>query len=485
MTTLFDHTGLPLWVYIVIISVGSILLLVILAVALRCWVIRRNARRNQEMNTLTGGPIRRVTLRRGRVVPSSQHLSLTGSKFGMRQFGMLADNESTMTGRRSPFEWWSTIMDRSQSRQDRMSQIETGSISTRPGSRATTIGTRRELLNATPTLTPEKEKEPVTKTWEVTIPSPLPSPSPLGPNRNTNFSRSFSNRAPSSPVTQRSQLTLSRISERSPHQSMISTAQSPTNIPQGRSSHHSAIKPLDNTPLPGLMPQPSPTTPRSMTLTVPAPAVRSSQTFQTPQSETVSPPTSTPSRKHMSLSETATERTPRLSLPRPVASSIAPAGSQSNTPERYPPNSFYRQPNPSRLNLTHSRMDSTASSNSASTTYLPRQSFASFGPTGIFYETQVPQSHNRSDYWSSRGDVNDVSPNGNRKSGSVTPRSAHSRNVSTDQARRSHSSPEQDSGQEQESRIGVVTVPGKRNTKVLRKKSLKRMQMQVATSIGA
>ncbi|OQV03329.1 hypothetical protein CLAIMM_08381 isoform 1, partial [Cladophialophora immunda] len=219
------------WVYIVIIAVGSTLLLVTLAVALRCWFLRRRAKQQREVDNLTG-PLRRVTLRRGRMVPTSQHLSLTGSKFGMRQFGMLADNESAMTGRKSPFEWWATIMDRSQSRQDQMSQVETASIITRPTSRATTITARRDLYNSTPVQTPEKSKDvTTTRTWEITIPSPTPSPSPLGPNRHTNFSRSFSNRAPCSPVTQRSQATLSRISERSPHQSMISAINGPSVSP--------------------------------------------------------------------------------------------------------------------------------------------------------------------------------------------------------------------------------------------------------------
>ena len=176
MTTLLDHTGLPIWVYIVLIAVGSILVLVTTAVALRCWVLRRNAKRHQESESLTGGPMRRLTVRRGRVVPTSQHLSLTGSKFGMRQFGQLADSESTMTGRRSPFEWWNTIMDRSQSRQD-MSQMETASITTQPTFRATNAVARREILTDAPSQTPEK-KEPVMRTWEVTLPSESDSPSP-------------------------------------------------------------------------------------------------------------------------------------------------------------------------------------------------------------------------------------------------------------------------------------------------------------------
>ena len=202
MTTLFDHTGLPLWAYILIISIGSILLLVTVAITLRCWVLRRNAKRHHDPDSLTGGPMRRVTLRRGRVVPTSQHLSLTGSKFGLRQFGMLAENESTMTGRRSPFEWWNNMLERSSSRHDQMSQIETGSISMRPTSRGTTIAARRELLHGIPTQI--AEKEPITRVLEVKVTSPSPSPSPLGHTKSTNFSRSFSKPGLSSPLRQRS-----------------------------------------------------------------------------------------------------------------------------------------------------------------------------------------------------------------------------------------------------------------------------------------
>ena len=488
MTTLFDNTGLPLWVYIVIIAVGSTVLLATVAVALRCWVLRRRAKKHQGSDGLTGGPMRRLTVRRGRVVPSSQHLSLTGSKFGVRQFGILADNESTMTGRKSPFEWWNTIMDRSQSRQDQMSQVETGSIMTRPGSRANTVGGRREMLHGTPSQTPEKNKEPVTKTWELTIPSPThsPTPSPLGPNRSTNFSRSFSNRAPSSPLTQRSQVTLSRISERSPHQSMISTANGPAMSSQNRSSHHTAINPVDNTPLPGQAPQPSPTTPRkSMTLVPPPPRSRPTSQRPSPQQDARSSSQSrSTSSKRRSQRDASSSTGSRLTVPKPAALPMSSSTPQlilpdfGNTPIT---NSFYRQPNPSRPDVSRSRRVSNTSTPTASTTNLSRKSSSSIGPSGTFCDTQVPRSQAQAGYWSSRTDLH-ASPSAQRKSSSGTPRSGHSRNPSTDQPRRSRYSTDEENGGVQENSMGILTVPGKNNQRVLRKKSLKRMQ--VVSSLG-
>jgi hypothetical protein len=397
----------------------------------------------------------------------------------MRQFGLLADNESTMGGRRSPFEWWSTIMDRSQSRQDQMSQIETGSIMTRPGSRATTITGRKELSHATPIQTPEKNKEPVTRTWELTIPSPSPSPSPLGPNKTTNFSRSFSNRGPSSPLTQRSQATLSRISERSPHHSMISAANGPTNSSQNRSSYHSAINPLDNTPLPGQMPQPSPSPPRkSMTLAVPSP--RSRPTTQWPSSPHDPPPPShlTSATSRQPRHDIPTNQAPSLSLPKPVALSISTTPSRLTLPDFSSPisNSFYRQPNSSRLDLSQSPKAGNLPSPSASTTHSSRKSSSSIGPSGVFYETQVPRTYNVADYWTPRVDSHNASNSAQRNSSSSARRSGHYRNPSTDQRRLSRPSRDEERGEVPENRIGIMTVPGKHNTKVLRKKSLGRMR---------
>ncbi|EXJ57334.1 hypothetical protein A1O7_07681, partial [Cladophialophora yegresii CBS 114405] len=475
--TLFDNTGLPLWAYIVIIALGSILLLATAAIGLRCWLLRRKARQRREYAGLTGGPMRRMTLRRGRLVPSSQHLSLTGSKFGTRQFGIVADNESMMGGRRSPFEWWATIMERSQSRQDQMSQVETGSIISRPASRGTTIAARKDL-HGNPTQTPEKDTESVTRTWELTLPSPSPSPSPLGPNRTTNFSRSFSNRGHSSPTTQRSQATLSRISERSPHASIISAANGPIFSSHHGSSYHLAINPRDNTER---MSQPSPTTPRkTTTLAMPLPRNRPATQLPTPPHHSSIPPRSRPtSSRQPKRHDALTDQVSGPSLPKAVAHPITPTAYRLNLPEFSSPisTSFYRQPNPSRLDVSHSRANSNLTSLSVSTTHSPRKSSSSIGPSGIYYETQVPRTRDGADYWSARVGLDDVPYSAQRKSSSGTPRLGHSRKPSTDQQRQSRYSRDGPGEDVQENRIGIMTVPGKHNSRVLRKKSLKRVQV--------
>lgn len=502
MTTLFDNAGLPLWVYIVIISVGSILVLAAVAVLLRCWCLRRRAN-EAALDGLTG-PTRRVTLRRGRMVPTSQHLSLTGSKFGMRQFGILADNESTMTGRRSPFEWWNTILERSQSRTDQMSQLETGSFHTRSGSRATTIVTRRELMTATPTQTPEKNKEPTMRTWELTIPSPSPSPTPSSqrPSQTTNFSRSFVPCTPSSPLTQRSQTTLSRIEERSPHHSMISAA-GPKQI--NRSSYYSAIHPLDNTPLAGQVPEPnpSPTTlgKPMMTLAIPpatAPASKRSPTlpkdrpsppslipgsnrdpnqFSTsatittqrsthpPRPSTADAATSSPK---LSSTDSDTHNIPIPSVPSlPILKPVAYRNSRSGFGDALSSRLVYRYPNQSQLDLTHrestaSRRDSTRTSTSLS---MSLKSSVSNGPSGIVYESQIP------DFWSTRTDLHDLpSTLGVNGKNSAADSAGTPRIGSSDRKSR-------EGDRDGECVMGVMTVPGKNNSKVLRKKSLKRTEM--------
>lgn len=501
MTTLFDNTGLPLWVYVVLIVVGSLLLLVIVAILLRWFYVRRRAK-SPEYNGLTGAT-RRMTVRRGRMVPTSQHLSLTGSKFGMRQFGLLADNESTLTGRRSPFEWWSTMVDRSHSRQDSVSQMEAGSIYTRPSSRATTVMTRREYMTATPTRTPEKTKETAMRTTELTIPSPSPSPTPSSHRPSINFSRSFAQKVPSSPLTQRSQYTLSRIEESSPPTSMSSNSP----IPANRSSYLSAIHPLDNTPLPisVIDARPSSTALReSMTVTtvksLPAQSkisVPPGQTRNNPTSFLIGPTdrashrlsasatsysrgpgdlsqppipprpktagaATSKSRRNPSLDSTRNFSTPQLpttlAVPRPV---MQIPNRRSEAPH---PSSMYRQTNQSQPNLskrssTASQRESLRPSNSKSGS---RKSSISIGPSGVVYESQLP------DYWTSRTDLQDLSSTLGVKGSE--PR------ASFNGARRNGSNTE-DEG-ERDNIIGVVTVPGKNNTRVLRKKSLRRLQPQ-------
>lgn len=502
MTTLFDNTVLPLWVYVVLIVVVSLLLLVIAAILVRWCIVRRRAK-SAEYNGLTGAT-RRMTVRRGRMVPTSQHLSLTGSKFGMRQFGLLADNESTHTGRRSPFEWWSTMVDRSQSRQDSISQMEAGSVFTRPSSRATTIMTRREYYTATPTRTPEKNKEPSLRTTELTIPSPSPSPTPSTQRPSINFSRSFVQKVPSSPLTQRSQYTLSRIEESSPH---TSTNSNSPKLPN-RSSYFAAIHPLDNTPLPGPVTDNRPITttlrepvtmrtidsqpsqsktsvaygqgqniPTSLLIGPTYPALHrlsasaasysrkagdfDSQSPLPPRPKTAGA-TTTRSRRNQSQDETqpfATPKVPKtLTVPKPVMQTT------SRWPEAAYPASVPRQMNQSQPNLskrssTASQRDSMKAANSKSAS---RKSTSSIGPSGIVYESQLP------DYWSSRTDLQDLS--------STLGVKGYDSRASFNSTRRNGNNAE-DEG-ERDNIIGVVTVPGKNNTRVLRKKSLRRLQPQ-------
>ena len=507
MTSLLDNTGLPLWVYILLIVVGSLLILVIVAILVRCWFVRRRAK-SPEYNGLTGAT-RRMTVRRGRMVPTSQHLSLTGSRFGMRQFGLLADNESTMTGRRSPFEWWNGMIDRSQSRQDSISQMEAGSIFTRPSSRATTIATRKEFTATPTTRTPEKTKEPSLRTTELTIPSPSPSPTPSSHRPSINFSRSFAQKVPSSPLTQRSQYTLSRIEESSPPTSASSNSPKPPN----RSSYFAAIHPVDSTPLsrPVVENRPTATTvPESLAMATSVRQPFASQSSQpsvqgrdTPSSSLVEsryqdprrlsgsalanshhvgdiasqiplPPrpktagasTSSTSRsqpQNQSQNSTPPKLPKALAFPKPVAQTT------SMRQEALQNSSMYRQKNQSTPNL--SKRSSTASQREgarpSTSKSASRKSSMSIGPSGVVYESQLP------DYWSSRTDLQDL-----RSTLGVI--GSDSR-ASFNSTRRSLKSVGDDG--ERDNIIGVVTVPGK-NNRVLRKKSLRKLQPQKGSSTG-
>lgn len=471
MTTLLDKTGLPLWACIVLICVGSILVLATVGVLSRCWFVRRRAARRGEFDNLTGAT-RRVTLRRGRMVPTSQHLSLTGSKFGVRQFGVLADNESTMTGRRSPFEWWNTMVERSQSRQDQMSQMETGSIISRPASRDASLAGRRDSLFATPTPPPQI-KEPVTRTSEMTQLSPSPTSS-FSSQKTINFSRAFV-RTPTSPLSQRPQNTLSRISERSLHYSMISM-----NMPDRLSgSYQAAINPSDNTPLPGQA-QPNPR--RSMTLAVPSsrsPVIQRTPSSPTPQlnrdanrlsasaaltaSMTQAPSLKNPPRPHTAdaassrhfVSQGYIDPVPSLPLPKPViyVNSILPRTNGATV------NPLYGQSNQPQMDL--SRPSSTRSfRDSGAPPPPPKTSHTSVDPSGINYDTQLPN------YWSTTFNLMDV---------------GSSLDTSGNTSRGDNVDPLDNDGEgHTQSVMGILTVPGKKNSKVLRKKSLRRARPSTA-----
>src|SRR5450755_1829676 len=85
MASLFTHSRLKLWIWIVIIAAGSIALLSILILGW-WWYARRKRTRGKSLPSPVLAPTRKVTIRRGRMVSSSRYLSLTGSKFGLGQF---------------------------------------------------------------------------------------------------------------------------------------------------------------------------------------------------------------------------------------------------------------------------------------------------------------------------------------------------------------------------------------------------------------
>ena len=118
------HSQLPLWLYIVIIIIGSLLLVAAVLLLWR-WQTVRNRSQDQSFPDPKTAPVRKVTLRRGRLVPASKIYSLTGSKFGVEPLTDLEEGENAgIQGKRSrsPFGWWfATLQDRSQSRQSEMS----------------------------------------------------------------------------------------------------------------------------------------------------------------------------------------------------------------------------------------------------------------------------------------------------------------------------------------------------------------------------
>lgn len=213
MSTLLDRTSLPLWVFVVIIVVGSICILATIGVIIRCVVVKRRAAPNSEDEY--NAPMRKMTVRRGRVVPQSHYLSLTGSKFGLNDF----DAEAANSRSKSPFEWWNKV----NKKQNRDSMSDRASLYL-----------RKDLAQSTASLTtPEKEKqaaatvEPIEKldSSSTALPpadtSPPSSPSPFESPARNHFSRPFHSAQPHSPYAFDKRLSM--IQESSPHNSMIST----------------------------------------------------------------------------------------------------------------------------------------------------------------------------------------------------------------------------------------------------------------------
>jgi hypothetical protein len=215
MSTLLDRSSLPVWVFIIIIVVGSICILITAALIIRCHVIKRRAQKDTSFLETEQGPVRRMTVKRGRMVPASNYLSLTGSKFGLNQFD---EAETVKSGRKSPFEWWNSIKDR---RGDDMSQHNrSGSISD--------IFTRREFAQSTNSLASIKEANNTVQELEPSLESPTALPSPTSTASSPSFSRPFNQqpRVSSTPFMNHAR-NLSMIEEASPHNSMISVRSNP------------------------------------------------------------------------------------------------------------------------------------------------------------------------------------------------------------------------------------------------------------------
>ena len=210
MPALLSKTSLPTWVLIVIVAVGSICILTTAALIIRCTAIRRRAKRNSSV--IEQGPMRKMTVRRGRMVPASKYLSLTGSRFGLNQF----DEADTKSGRKSPMQWWNNVKERKQG--DRF-DTERGDIYN-----------RRSFVQSTSSLTDEKHGCTTIQEVEPAFPSPTGLPSPAfpspaaqrSPDRNS-YSRPFQPRA----STFMHARNLSMIEEASPHNSVVSSRSNP------------------------------------------------------------------------------------------------------------------------------------------------------------------------------------------------------------------------------------------------------------------
>lgn len=311
-------------------------------------------------------------------------------------------------------------------------------------------------------------------------------------------------KVPSSPLTQRSQHTLSRIEERSPPISTSSNSPRPPN----RSSYFAAIHPLDNTPLTGPVlasrPNPAPVRePRTMTTTesqsIPSKTfVPYSQDRSSPTSFLIDPTNQDARRLSASAvgnSRKAGTTGSQIPLPpRPKTAGASTTRSQNDQSQDYtrnfppptpskpltvpkpamqqptsrhheapPHGAIYRQmiqstPNFSKRSSTTSQRDSMRPSTSKSAS---RKSSMSIGPSGVVYDSQLP------DYWSSRTDLQDLS--------STLGVPGSEPRASFNSTKRSGKNAEHDG--ERDNIIGVVTVPGK-NNRVLRKKSLRKLQPQ-------
>jgi hypothetical protein len=216
MTTILSHNGtVPLWGFIVIISVGSVVILGTVFFALRYYIKHHDS----DGDSIRNDPetVRRVTVRRGRIVPQSHYMSLTGSRFGVGAFDELRSGARS----KSPFDWWNNVHGRSNSQMS-----ETKKVNQTPEPILTgdsRIPVPSPLRNAS--FESMSEKPPA-----YTFPSKpaLAHQSPHQSPRTTNFSRPALGMRPSAAASVTS--SLPQIIEASPHQSMISSRQSKQSV---------------------------------------------------------------------------------------------------------------------------------------------------------------------------------------------------------------------------------------------------------------
>ena len=206
-TELSRNRTVPLWGFIVIIGVGSVIIIGSVFFGLRYYIIHHDS----DTDSIRNDPetVRRVTVRRGRIVPQSHYMSLTGSRFGVGAFG---DDARSGARSKSPFEWWNNVHSRSNSQ---MSQVK-GSARQTPEPTLTGDTPRKHApspLRSAASFDSMSEKPPAYS---------FPTRPALAhrPSRTTNFSR------PALGMASPSVAGLPEIAEASPHQSMISSRQS-------------------------------------------------------------------------------------------------------------------------------------------------------------------------------------------------------------------------------------------------------------------
>lgn len=224
MGNLLNNNVAPLWVWIVVIAVGSALLIGIVTAVILCCIRRRRNRSKKDLES--GGLTRRVTLKNGRLVEQTNHVSLTGSNFGlMSDYNPERSTSPTIQRGSSPFDWWAGIKERSASRQSNRSQ-DTASVLDRPASAANDMYRAIDTSPPRLSLTSLNEKNIARSTTSLsdvsnvsTISKPLIAMTAESRRaRAVNFSRPQPRRTP----TNTSRHRLSIINETTPRNSFLS-----------------------------------------------------------------------------------------------------------------------------------------------------------------------------------------------------------------------------------------------------------------------